>query len=69
MWIDASEGKPDAGVKVLVYAVFHVGKPEQHVCHYTEGHFGWRKDESNGIAEKCITHWMPLPEPPNNTGE
>ena len=61
-WIPASERLPQIGVRVLFYNNF-----------ITNIHKGWFSGDEwtsdigifyNGDKLKRITHWMPLPEPP-----
>ena len=54
-WIPVTERLPEYGQEVLVYAG-NILKPLVYGTVY------WNKDYQNWVR---ITHWMPLPEPPN----
>lgn len=68
-WISVKERMPEAGVWVLIEGRFGYriarwwidpGLDEGNV--FKER---WVPDAGGGIDEKYVTHWMPLPEPPN----
>jgi hypothetical protein len=55
------ETAPEDGRNVLVYAPSCYGLDE------IIGIVGWHKDAGYCIDEvRQVTHWMPLPEPPND---
>ena len=55
-WISVKERLPEDDVDVLTRRATGMGV-ESHCG------FGWSFDEYNG--KWIVTHWMPLPEPPN----
>ena len=59
-WISVDESLPDDSSWVLVYA--------DGAVNYTVWHRGvwydWTEPACSNIPHGCITHWMPLPEPP-----
>lgn len=69
-WISVEEREPEAKMAVLAFGqrVVFNGKrieqfPMEHVA-YTRGpDEGWFSWDSGDVIE--VTHWMPLPEPPN----
>jgi len=60
-WISVEDELPEKGKDVLVYPGFKTG-----YCHPNGGWFVYlgRKSYSD-----TISHWMPLPEPPENSDE
>ena len=68
-WISVEERLPEDDVDVLVYAV---GNNEiscvamTSYTHHMHGYNieGWRSPWQYFFYERKITHWMPLPEPP-----
>ena len=62
-WISVKDRLPDREVFVLAYS-----KREEYVIMYYTGYYweGWELSDSDSIQIlHDITHWMPLPEPPN----
>ena len=68
-WVSVEERLPEDNVNVLVYAI---GNNEDDVIAMTSythnmhcyGIEGWRSPWQYFFAEHKITHWMPLPETP-----
>jgi hypothetical protein len=62
LWQEA-ESAP-AGHEGLVYCVFDSGYSASGIAEWCviDGEEGWF--DSRGDAVYCVTHWMPLPEPP-----
>ena len=56
VWISVEERLPDGNGRFLTVD----GKGDMMVC-YWEKHFGWFASVCN---KNAITHWMPMPEPP-----
>ncbi|MGS5287949.1 DUF551 domain-containing protein [Escherichia coli] len=64
-WISCSERMPDDGQEVVVQT--HSGW--RYIAFY-ESHSGLFYDSPEGDVEYVlVTHWMPLPEPPQQDGE
>lgn len=60
-WVDVRDRLPEVGEDVLVYLTAVVLKGVLY-------HDGWMVFYSDGLFEcKDVTHWMPLPEPPNKS--
>ena len=59
-WIPVEEQLPDDGVEVLVSVDENSDDCGYHVCLYRGDE--WVRSESGYIFG--VTHWMPLPEPP-----
>jgi hypothetical protein len=61
-WIKCSENLPDIKTIVLVF------RDDGHVdmADRAFGRFGWgwHNSKFRNLAQKKITHWMPLPKPP-----
>ena len=64
-WIPVSERLPEEGVDVLVFT--KEGKfdsrPNRHVASFDEDG-EWYPSHGDGYMFPVVTHWMPLPEPP-----
>lgn len=62
-WIPVSERLPEADKNVLVCTIH--GSFKVAGCNfYNNGtEVSWATND--GLGERAITHWMPLPEPPN----
>lgn len=71
-WISAEERLPEVDVKVLVYAtsehdsVVAITSISDNL--YGRNLKGWRNPWMCFFHEYAITHWMPLPEPPEKEG-
>ena len=65
-WIPVSERLPEDGSNVLAY---YDNKIEQRMfaCVYEDGEWFYRMLYTTTVF-KYITHWMPLPEPPQKGG-
>lgn len=69
-WTKIEKGLPDAGQDVLVYVEYlNKNKPESAIfVGYMDEYGGLHSkpdDEDYGWEfHECVTHWMPLPEPP-----
>ena len=59
-WISVSERLPEGGVEVLVSVDENSDDCGYHVCLYRGDE--WVRSEAGYIFG--VTHWMPLPEPP-----
>lgn len=62
-WIRYSERKPTRERRIIVFRVYEDGR------RYTDV-IPWFHDDQAGLPRlptfECITHWMPLPEPPTD---
>lgn len=61
-WISVNERLPEEGTRVLGYD--YMGNV---VCYFVYGTRWWVGDGWNSAKGWGVTHWMPLPEPPENT--
>ena len=61
-WISVSERLPEEGVTVLIYTIDGETK-EAHLSGYLDL---W-SDNEDVYRYDDITHWIPLPEPPNES--
>jgi len=62
-WISVEDRLPEINRDVLGYMdISEDGQSgdDIHVAHYNKS-FGWCV---SGFTMQCITHWMPLPDPP-----
>lgn len=64
-WIPVTERLPDDGVEVLVSVDENSDDCGYHVCLYRGDE--WVRSESGSGYIFGVTHWMPLPEPPEVT--
>jgi hypothetical protein len=63
-WIPVSEGLPEVGVHVEIV----LGVPARNVSHgFYEGIDGWFDTWARGHYP--VTHWRPLPQPPESEAE
>lgn len=61
-WIPVSERLPEADKQVLVFTA-HANVKVARCNFYKNGtEVNWATND--GLGERAITHWMPLPEPP-----
>ena len=60
-WIPCSERMPEAGTPVLIYACKH-----RVTAYYDNCKNLFRLTENDNLyyIAEYVTHWMPLPEPP-----
>lgn len=76
-WISVKEGLPDSGQKVVVADIFHGEIVDYATAYYYNSKHGagWGAEDGGYEARNYdggasiflnleITHWMPLPEPP-----
>ena len=61
-WIPVTERLPELHTKVLCCGV-KGGRFIAETSEWGEGHLYWTKRDGKGCPE--VTHWMPLPKPPN----
>lgn len=59
-WIKVTDRKPNKDVRVLVY----LGKTNSYCSDMTTAYYDGR-ERWVGACYKMITHWMPLPQPPD----
>lgn len=67
-WIDVKQKLPEIGDRVLVWKT---NADQEHIARYSPlgyPEFPWR-DQFNGGDGPSISHWMPLPVPPNHKAE
>lgn len=65
-WISVEERLPDPFVSVLGYCPDEDPLPTVHEC-YLSGYGQWCSAQVYGMEK--VTHWMPLPEPPEEGAE
>jgi len=58
-WNSVKEGMPTPGEPVLVLGLM----TDVYVYGY-DGHNLWRPADKNQLNRLTVTHWMPLPRPP-----
>lgn len=65
LWIPVSERLPEEWWPVLGLIQYHDEKepPAQQVLWYL-GNGHWRETWRGDMIESDVTHWMPLPQPP-----
>ena len=61
-WIPCSERLPETGTDVIVYYPYWYKSPVQ-IAHL-KGDFWESSDGEYDFPVKAVTHWKPLPEPP-----
>ena len=65
-WISVNDRLPEDYVPVLAYVKHIDGKRAvflvDHVIDYTNGCKTWAETDTSW--KYCVSHWMPLPEPP-----
>lgn len=74
-WIPVSERLPEVGARVFVYCPRY--SPKENIATRVlsnighEGHF-WHFDNDDDDwcdgSDSAVTHWQPLPEPPEKEG-
>lgn len=69
-WISVEESLPEDYVPVLVCAKHILWQRNvvlvDHIISYTDGHKTWA--DTDKTWKYFVTHWMPIPEPPNEGG-
>ena len=72
-WISVKEKLPESrNERTLIVGTTGLGERYVTVAEWNRaesGRGGWsfsRNDEMEGISDSSITHWMPLPLPPEN---
>lgn len=73
-WISVEERLPEEDVRVLVYAKGKKGNAVTEITYYSSHLYGfnitgWQSPSNYFYQEHTITHWMPLPEPPEEENE
>lgn len=64
-WIPVSERLPDIAADVLIYNANDCGEISIGYRATLRNHKGWTFCDSGGdVSVSCVSHWMPLPEPP-----
>lgn len=66
-WISVKERLPEEVTRVITYDGTH-NIVDMHV-YDGEGFRVCRAVNDLWIYDDCVTHWMPLPEPPKEEGE
>lgn len=56
-WINVNDRLPEEGQRILIWDNEGVD-----TANYTEGQFEW---QGLRLSEGSVTHWMHLPQPPN----
>ncbi len=66
-WINVKDRLPEESVDVLVYVYDGLGYYVSHGNYDNQReHAQWRECSRNLIK---VTHWLPLPKPPDDTNE
>ena len=66
-WISVKDELPENGAELLVSVVDKEGNHKGFTCcRYFDGFTLIECDWKNGKQRSPDTHWMPLPEPPND---
>lgn len=69
-WISMKERLPEFGQWCLVFQRFENGDTQFEVDHYLNDELANNHPEKWAYAEnQTVTHWMPLPPPPNLESE
>ena len=65
-WISVKERLPDEGVEVLVYCCYFKDNCSQEIASLDSygGIQYWDLEGRQYLEMEDVTHWMPLPEPP-----
>lgn len=64
LWISVKEKLPKNGEKVLAYAIKDENLPCLDCNYFEAHHYDGRWTENVDSCDIHVTHWMPLPEPP-----
>lgn len=70
-WIPVSERLPEDGQVAWITFINEAGKHTGEAT-FKKDKFYYVTDTVNGYYEEvysCVTHWMPIPEPPKEGGE
>lgn len=70
VWIPVSERLPKTSEDVIVFAygnMIRIWSLER--IHYTTADVYWECEDGSHEEVDVVTHWMPLPEPPESEGE
>lgn len=68
-WIPCSERLPETGTDVIVYYPYWQESPVQ-IAHLQHDYYLWEtSDGEYNLPAKAVTHWMPLPEPPESEAQ
>ena len=62
-WISMKKKRPAVGDHVIATGIIHVQRTSAGVAKY-QGRKGWLSTDGALKASAKITHWMPLPDPP-----
>lgn len=69
-WINIEDRKPPQDVYVLIAKFIHRSKVKMHFVQIASRFGNTWVDDKNGEhlnpKDGYVTHWMPLPEPPEN---
>jgi len=67
VWIPVSERVPEADEMVLIWSNTDPGdhRPREIGCRSSQGY--WYTYPNDGDGRWDVTHWMPLPSPPETT--
>lgn len=74
-WISVGDRLPEQGGDYIVYAqdddklVGVWGENVVTCAMYDYGEWIWRENDNDYDITVIVTHWMPLPEPPQMEGE
>lgn len=70
-WISVEDRLPVNGTLVLVSLIDNVKLVLMGMCGWATGDWRWRVMTFDGIevADYPVTHWMPLPDPPQDALE
>lgn len=68
-WISVKERVPEDGVPVLItYLGYYDNRPYcDAIANIRNGDWGWYEaagEDNDEVVRVTITHWMPLPSPP-----
>jgi hypothetical protein len=69
-WISVKERLPENNDEILVYSTtleaVSVRKLKPYACYYFEVFKAYHSDSQAWLSTITITHWMPLPKPPES---
>lgn len=62
---ETPDGAPEHSIPVLVYHPEYGVRRGQFTRYYADkGIWPWTMDDFSPFASKGVTHWMPIPKPP-----